>query len=133
MSPGLPNDWHGLIERAQGAMWIRLILQPLTAAVFAIRSGIRDAREGREPYLWAVIRGSSDRRAMILHGWREVWRVFVVAIVVDLIHQALVLHTFRPGQAVLLGIALAIVPYLIFRGVINRIRARRLGRPAGEI
>jgi hypothetical protein len=130
---GLPDDWHDVVERARGAMWIRFVLQPLTAAVFAIRSGIRDAREGREPYGWAVIRGSSDRKAMLLHGWREVRRVLVAAIAVDLIHQALVLDQFRPAQAVLLGIVLAIVPYLIFRGVINRIRRWWLHRPAGGI
>ena len=37
----LPNYWHEVIERAEGPMKIRLILQPITAALFAIRSGRR--------------------------------------------------------------------------------------------
>ena len=127
MSLVLPNYWHELIERAEGPMRIRLVLQPTMAALFAIRAGMRDAREGRKPYLWAVVWASSDRRQMILRGWRDVGRVFILAIGIDLIYQATVLHHFRPGEAVFLGIVLAIVPYLIFRGVVNRILRRREG------
>lgn len=130
MNLGLPNHWHEVIERAHGPMKIRLVLQPVMAALFAIRAGRRDAREGRRPYLWAVVWASSNRREMILHGWRDVGRVFVLAIGVDLIYQFAVLHAFRPGEAVFLGIVLAIVPYLIFRGVVNRILRRRED-PAG--
>jgi hypothetical protein len=108
-------------------MRIRLVLQPIMAALFAIRAGRRDAREGRKPYIWAVVRASSDRRAMILHGWKDVGRIFVLAIGMDLIYQATVLHAFRPGEAVFLGLVLAIVPYLIFRGVVNRLLRRRQG------
>lgn len=62
MSLGLPNYWHELVERAEGPMRIRLVLQPIMAAVFAIRAGLRDAREGRKPYIWAVVWASSDRK-----------------------------------------------------------------------
>jgi len=109
-------------------MRIRLILQPVMAALFAVRAGRRDAREGRRPYLWAVVRATSDRgdrKAMIRHGWRDVGRVFVLAIGIDLVYQATVLHHFRPGEAVFLGIVLAILPYLFFRGVVNRIWRHR--------
>lgn len=117
-------------------MRIRLVLQPIMAALFAIRAGLRDAREGRRPYLWAVVWATSDkldRREMIRHGWKDVGRVFVLAIGIDLIYQATVLHAFRPGEAVFLGIVLAIVPYLIFRGVVNRALRRRLGGGSGTI
>ena len=106
-------------------MKFRLFLQPVMAALFAIRSGLRDAREGRTPYLWALVLESSNRRAMILQGWRDVGRVFVLALGIDWVYQATVLHAFRPGEAIFLGLVLAIVPYLIFRGVVNRILRRR--------
>ena len=121
----LPNYWHEVIERAEGPMKIRLILQPITAALFAIRSGRRDAREGRTPYIWALVWESANRRKRFLEGWRDVSRVFLLAIGIDLIYQAVVLHAFRPGEAVFLGIVLAIVPYLIFREVVNRLLRRR--------
>ena len=121
----LPNYWHEVIERAEGPMKIRLFLQPTMAALFAIRSGRRDAREGRTPYIWALVRESSNRREIALRGWRDVGRVFLLAIGIDLIYQVAVLHAFRPGEAVFLGIILAIVPYLIFREVVNRLLRRR--------
>ena len=37
------------------------------------------------------------------------------------------------GEAIFLGIVLAIVPYLIFRGVVNRNLRRRLGKTPGAI
>ena len=130
MNLELPNYWDEVVARAHGPMKIRLLLQPCMAALFAVRAGRRDAREGRRPYLWAVVRATSDkldRREMIRHGWKDVGRVFVLAIGIDLIYQATVLHHLRPGEAVFLGIVLAIVPYLIFRGVVNRILRRREG------
>lgn len=129
MSLGLPNYWHELIERAEGPMRIRLVLQPIMAALFAIRSGRRDAREGRTPYIWALVWESSNRRELALRGWRDVGRVFVLAIGIDLIYQLVILHAFRPGEAVFLGIVLAIVPYLVFREVVNRILRGETGRP----
>jgi len=123
----LPNYWHELVERAEGPMRIRLVLQPVMAALFAIRSGLRDAREGRPVYFWAFVRAGSERRGMAAEAWKDVGRVLVLAIGIDLIYQATVLHAFRPGEAVFLGIVLAIVPYLIFRGVVNRLLARRRG------
>lgn len=129
----LPNYWDELIARAEGPMRIRLILQPIMAALFAIRAGLRDVREGRPLYFWAVLRATSDRKSMLKEAWKDDGRVFVLAIAIDLVYQAAVLHAFRPGEAVFLGIVLAIVPYLIFRGVVNRLLRRRLARPPEDV
>ena len=47
--------WTNLIGRIGGPLTFRLIVQPAVAAIFAIRAGLRDAREGRAPYGWAVL------------------------------------------------------------------------------
>ena len=39
--------WHQLIDRADAPMRFRFILQPLMAAIIAIRHGLNDARTGR--------------------------------------------------------------------------------------
>ena len=52
MNLELPNYWDEVVARAHGPMKIRLLLQPCMAALFAVRAGRRDAREGRRPYLW---------------------------------------------------------------------------------
>ena len=46
-----------MAARVTGPMKFRLVLQPLMAAFFAIRSGLADARAGRPPYLWALVSG----------------------------------------------------------------------------
>ena len=130
MSLELPNYWEEVVARAHGPMRIRLLLQPTVAALFAIRAGRRDARKGLPLYFWAFLRPGAERRRMAAEGWKDVGRVLVLAIGIDLIYQATVLHGFRPGEAVFLGIVLAILPYLIFRGVVNRILRRRIGGPS---
>jgi hypothetical protein len=52
--------------------------------------------------------------------------VFILAVVLDVVYQ-LIEHRWvvYPGEAVLVAIILAIVPYLLLRGPVNRI-ARRL-------
>ncbi len=39
--------WHQLVERTDAPMRFRFILQPLMAAIVAIRDGCNDARTGR--------------------------------------------------------------------------------------
>ena len=42
----LTRIFENLIDRVSGPMKFRLILQPLMATIFAIRSGLKDAKEG---------------------------------------------------------------------------------------
>ncbi|MGE5414086.1 MAG: hypothetical protein ACM3NW_07925 [Syntrophomonadaceae bacterium] len=58
----MPNYWQELIARAHGPMKIRLVLQPIMAALFAIRAGLRDIREGRPLCFSAFVRGKSERK-----------------------------------------------------------------------
>ena len=59
---------------------------------------------------------------MLKDGWKSVGKVFVMAIIIDLIYQLIVLKWFYPFEAVLVAFILAIVPYLIVRGPVNRIK-----------
>ena len=80
--------WHNLVERTDGTMSFRVYFQPLMASIFAIRAGIKNAREGRRGYLWALIHPTSySRRQLIQHGWADIGKVFVVAAILDLIYQ----------------------------------------------
>jgi hypothetical protein len=107
-------------------MRIRLVLQPIVAAFFAIRSGLRDVREGRPPYFWALVLHAPGRGRLLREGWRDVGKVLLAAVAIDLIYQTAVLRKFRPLEAVAVAILLAIVPYVVFRGPVNRLlRARR--------
>jgi hypothetical protein len=115
-----------LLGRVQGPMNIRIICQPLLAVVFAIKDGWKDGREGRMPYFWALFAERADRRTLLRHGWKSVGRIFVMAFIVDAVYQVIVLRWFYPGEAVVTAVILAIVPYLMLRGLANRLAS--LGR-----
>ena len=121
--------WEMLIGRAGGPFTFRLILQPIAAAIFAIRSGLRDAREGRPPYFfWSVFTNPACRPELLGQAWKDVGRVFIVAVVIDVIYELIVYRWVYPGQAVIVATVLAIIPYLMIRGPVTRI-ARRFPRP----
>jgi hypothetical protein len=115
-----------LIGRVDGPMHFRVYLQPLMACAFAIRDGRRDAREGRPPYLWTVLTDPAHRRWLLRNGWKGVWRVFVLAWTLDIVYQLFVLGGLQPFQALSTAILLALVPYLLLRGPVNRLARRRM-------
>src|SRR5262249_1737990 len=47
--------WYQELARASAPMKFRFVLQPLMAALVAIRDGRKDARAGRAPYIWALL------------------------------------------------------------------------------
>jgi len=122
MDPMIARISHNLVERVTGPMHFRLLLQPGMATFFAIRDGLKDARECRPPYFWGVFTDKGERESMLKNGWKSIGKVFILAIVLDVVYQ-LIEHrwTVYPGEAVLVAIILAIVPYLLIRGPVNRI------------
>lgn len=116
-----------LMARVSGPMHFRLYLQPIMAAVFAVIAGLKDARLGRPPYFWSLITHPAERKEMLKDGWKSVGRVFILALVLDAIYQVWVLHFFYVGEAIIVAILLAIVPYLILRGIVTRIAQKRIG------
>jgi hypothetical protein len=127
MEDFLTRFWNNLIGRPGGPMAFRLILQPLMASIFAIRAAFKDAREDRRPYLWAVFRNPVKRRKLLQEGWKDVGKVFVLAILIDLIYQIIAFRWFYPVESLVLATILALVPYVLIRGPLSRkIRRRRI-------
>lgn len=101
-------------------MTFRLVLRPTTAAILAIHSAMRDAWEGRPAYGWALVTDAPRRRAL-REGWKEVAKVFVAAVIIGLIYEVIVFHRIYPGQSVIVAAILALLPYPMIRGSVNRI------------
>jgi len=123
----LARIYENLAGRVSGPMKFRLILQPLMAIIFAIKDGMKDAREGQVPYFWALFTSPGHRRDMLKSGWKSVGKIFVIALVLDAVYQYIELSWFYPGEAVLVAFILAIVPYLVLRGPINRLMPKKGG------
>lgn len=118
-----------LIARVSGPLKFRLVLQPAMAAFFAIRAGLADARAGRPPYFWSLLTDPSDRHYMLKDGWKSIGKVFILAVVLDVVYQIIVRRFVYPGETIIVAIILAILPYLILRGITTRI-ARSSKSPA---
>lgn len=116
--------WTNLLVRFRGPMTFRLILQPTLASLLAIRAGFNDEREGRPPYLWTILTDRFQRWTLIREGWRSTARVFGLAVISDFIHQWIFQKWIYPGEALIVALILAVVPYLILRGPVNRIARR---------
>jgi hypothetical protein len=119
-----------LLGRLQGPFSFRLVLQPLAAALIASRAGCRDARAGRPPYGRAVLTNPEDRHELLRQGSKELVRVFVMAVIVDMVYEAIVFHHIYPGQSLLVAALLALLPYPLFRDFANRIVRRCAPRSA---
>lgn len=123
----LAHVWEMIEGRKTGPLNLRLILQPTMAIILAIRAGLRDAREDRPPYLWSLFSDPGHRRDLLRRGWKDVGKVFLIAVTLDVVYEVIVYHHVYPVQALLVGFVLAILPYLIVRGPASRI-ARRFVR-----
>ena len=116
-----------LMARVTGPLQFRLLLQPLVAILFAVRAGLADARTGKPPYLWGLLSHPAQRRVMLDQGWKSIWRVFVLAVVLDAVYQFIVDRFVYPGEALLVAVLLALVPYLTVRGLVTRAAQRGRG------
>jgi hypothetical protein len=111
-----------LAGRLSGPLTLRLFLQPAVAAFLAVRDGLRDARDGRPPHFWRMMTGPPQaRRRRATETWRAVLNVFVMAVVVDCVYQFLVFRWVYPVEAMFTATILAILPYVLMRGVFNRL------------
>jgi hypothetical protein len=122
--------WHDLVERPDEPMRFRFILQPLMAAIAAIRDGREDARAGRSPFFWTVLHKPQERVARLREALNATARIILLGLVMDTIYQVLVLKTFYPNEALLIALLLAFVPYLIIRGLVVRVAWSRTRGPA---
>jgi hypothetical protein len=115
------SDLYG---RLSGPLTLRLYMQPAMASLFAVRDGIRDAREGRSPFLWTVLTSAAYRRGLLKDGWRSVGNVVVLAVVLDVIYQLRVFGTVYPAELLDVVLLLAVLPYCLLRGLATRLARR---------
>lgn len=112
---------ENLFRRLSGPLNFRFIVQPAVAIFLAIRAGLGDARQERPAFLWAAITNPSYRPHLFRQFWNDAWKVFVLAIVLDAIYQLIVHRGVYLLELLLVATILALIPYLLLRGPVNRI------------
>ena len=83
MEETLARVVHDEFGRLDGPLHFRILLQPTMAIIFAIRDGLKDARQGRPAYFWSLFTEPMLRRELLRGGWRSISRIFILAVVLD--------------------------------------------------
>jgi len=121
----MENIWQRIVEnlygRLDGPLHFRFILQPMMAVIFAIIDGVKDAKIGKPAYFWAVIFNPGHRKELLKDGWKSVGKIFILAVILDIAYQLKIRHGIYPGEVLIVAFILAIVPYVLLRGPVNRI------------
>jgi hypothetical protein len=123
---------HDLLERPDGPMRFRFILQPLMAVIAASRDGVQDARLGRSPHFWAIAFKPQERTTRLREGLNATARIIILGLVMDVIYQIIVLKTFYPVEALIIALLLGFIPYLLIRGPVTRVARRWRGGVSGR-
>jgi hypothetical protein len=114
-------------RRLAGPGRFRFVLQPLTAIILGVRSGLADARAGRPPYLYGVIFHPDLRRDSLRSGFEAVANLLLMGILLDSVFQWVILGASYPGAALVVGPVLIVLPYTLARALSNRlVRERRI-------
>ena len=129
MDESLARIWHDLGGRVGGPLTFRLIIQPLVAIFLAIRAGMKDSRADNPPYFWSILNRPDHRRELLRNGWKDVARLFVLAVLMDLIYQLIVFRWIYPFETLIVAVVLALVPYLVLRGLVTRLAQHRRNKP----
>jgi hypothetical protein len=121
----MADIWHRIVDnflgRFDGPLHFRMIVQPLMATIFAILDGIKDAKNNKPAYLWTVVFNQESRRDFLKDGWKHMGKIFILAVILDVVYQLKVFHKIYPGEILITAFVLAIVPYVLLRGPVNRL------------
>ena len=121
----LLDTWNGLITRTTGPLKFRFVLQPLMATFLAVRDGLRDSRTGKPPFFWDFCEDPAQRKALMKDCWKSVGKILILAFVLDCIYQVIEVRWIYVIDALLIAIFLAIIPYVLVRGPVDRIATAR--------
>jgi hypothetical protein len=126
--------WQNILDRPGAPIEFRFILQPTMATIAALRDGVTDARVGRSPFLWTVLSNRAEWGGRLREGLISTARIILLGIAMDTIYQIIVLKAFYPAEAAIIAIVLAVAPYVVLRGPIERFARWRLGKTsAGKV
>ncbi len=115
------RGWDNFLARPDGAVNLRFYIQPTLASIIAIRAGLKDARIGRPAYLWKAITNREHRAELLRGGWKDMRMPFLIACVLDAIYQIITHRWIYPLEMLFTATLLALVPYLLLRGPVNRL------------
>jgi hypothetical protein len=113
--------WESLIARLTGPMISGSSYNPRLQRFSRFAAGLRDAHQNRPAFLWAVLWNPAHRCELLRQGWKDVGKVLLLATILDVIYQLIVHRGVYILELMITAVALAVIPYVLFRGPISRI------------
>jgi hypothetical protein len=126
MSELFSRIWENFVLRTEGPMHFRFFLQPTVSFYFAIKAAMHDAKNNTCPYFWRFLFSKTQKVEIAKEAWRDIGKVFIAGTILDIIYQLIIIYEdngkyiFYPEESIIVAFTLAILPYIIFRGLINR-------------
>ena len=105
-----------LLGRFSGPLNFRLVVMPTVVTVLALRAFWKDLRDGRPAFLGIWIQDPVERNRVFRSALKDVGRIFIVAVVLDVTYQLMVFRWVYPGMVLVVAVLCAIVPYVLVRG-----------------
>lgn len=126
--------WADIFGRVHGPMTFRFFLQPTMALVAALPDGIGNARRDRSSFVRMNKDDRTLRQGRARQGLVSTARVVLLGISMDIIYQMREYDRFYPAEAAAMALLLALIPYFVFRWLIERMAGWWLyRRNAGHI
>jgi hypothetical protein len=119
--------WENLMARTSGPLQLRFYFSPAICIIYAARAAIRDAKKHLPPYLFRMLATSKQRKAIAMEGWKDIGKVFMLAVVIDIAYQFVMIFAFDTTvkfnlpESFIVSLFLTILPYILVRGPLNRI------------
>ena len=113
-----------IIELLSGPGNLRFVVQPLIAILLAIRDGRNDAKSGTPAYLAELVSGSGPRGATLKVSMKATLIPFSVAVILDSILQIVIFDVWRLQWALVVGLFLVGLPYVVVRSISNSLFSR---------
>ncbi len=126
-----PSDYLHTVLGGPGRL--RFIIQPLVAILLGIRDGRRDAAAGAPPYVLAVLFAHGRRKEELSSALKSIVTPLIVGFVLSLIVQYYIFRSVRLWHAFVFGIAFIALPYVVARGLTNRLIQRRRPRQGDSV
>jgi hypothetical protein len=119
-----------LLARLSGPMKFRFILQPLMAIALGVRDGRLDAKGGTSQFVIDVLLGSDGRGRLMIAALKRLAMPVALGTVLDAVAQYQMFVHVRMIGALLVGLGVIGIPYVLTRGITNRLTASRHGPPS---
>jgi hypothetical protein len=114
-----------VFARVTGPLKLRFAVQPIIAILLGIRDGAHDARVGSRSFLYDLFHYPKEHKPLVKKAVRTLLVPMLVAIILDGVAQYLLFGWVRVSGAIVAGLTLMGLPYVIAREATNWIVSSR--------